>query len=151
MSTILVVDDQPMVRRLLAHLFSAEGYEVVEAEDGRWALEALGGTTPPDVCILDVMMPALDGWEVLRRIRSDPETQDLPVVMLTARGQAQDRLRAWRLGCDAFIPKPFDPPDCLEEVRAVLARSPEERLGLRERQRAVAEGLTSRSGRRRAG
>ena len=56
-----MVDDQPMVRRLLAHLFSAEGYEVVEAEDGRWALEALGGTTPPDVCILDVMMPARAG------------------------------------------------------------------------------------------
>jgi CheY-like chemotaxis protein len=147
--TILVVDDQAAVRRLLNHMLVTEGYQVMQAEDGAWALEALRGPITPDLCVLDVMMPGVDGWEVLRSVRQDPTLADLPVVLLTAKGQPQDRLRGWELGCDAYIPKPFDPPDCLNEIHAVLARPPAERSALRRRQLTVVRSMLA--GDRKAG
>jgi len=140
MSTILVVDDQPAVRRLLGVVLEDAGFEVQQAEGGAEALEQVT-TTPPSACVLDVMMPRVDGWEVLRALRANEATANLPIVMLTAKGDPQDRLRGWELGCDAYIPKPFDPPELIKEVNAVLALSPSERGALRERQRTVVRAL----------
>jgi DNA-binding response OmpR family regulator len=148
MRTILVVDDQPAVRRLLRALLEMAGFEVSEAEDGAWAMEAIR-TRAPDLVVLDIMMPRVDGWQVLTEVRDDPEVGELPVIVLTAKGQPADRLRGWELGCDAYIPKPFDPPECLNEVLAVLNRTPAERRSLRERQLTVVRSMVT--GGRRAG
>lgn len=145
MSMILVVDDQPAVRRLLGVVLEDAGFEVRQAEGGAEALEEVK-TTHPSACVLDVMMPRVDGWEVLRTLRADEATADLPVVMLTARGEPQDRLKGWELGCDAYLPKPFDPPDLIKEVNAVLALSPPERKALRERQQTVVRALVDSNG-----
>ena len=148
MRSILVVDDQPAVRRLLRALLEMAGFEVTEAEDGAWALEAVR-TQQPDLVVLDIMMPRVDGWKVLTEIREDPDLTELPVIVLTAKGQPRDRLRGWEVGCDAYIPKPFDPPECLDEVHAVLSRTPSERRALRERQKTVVRSMVA--GSRRAG
>ena len=130
------------------HLFGSAGYEVREAEDGAQALASIRDGAP-DLCVLDVMMPGIDGWDVLRQVREDPRTSELPVIMLTAKGQSRERLRGWELGCDAYIPKPFDPPECLNEVLAVMARTPHERAAMRERQLSVVRSMVV--GDRRAG
>lgn len=151
MKRILVVDDQPSLRRLMDVVLSDAGFEVELAEGGEQALRRIG-TAPPEVCVLDVMMPRVDGWEVLRAIRDDPSTAELPVVLLTAKGEPGDRLRGWELGCDAYVAKPFDPPDVVQEVMAVLTREPAERRAMRERQatfaRSMLEKTSGRGGRR---
>jgi DNA-binding response OmpR family regulator len=144
MKRILVVDDQPALRRLMDVVLSEAGFEVQLAEGGAEALEAVRAA-PPEVCVLDVMMPRVNGWEVLEALRADPATEDLPVVMLTAKGDPRDRLRGWELGCDAYLPKPFDPPDVVNEVMAVLTREPAERQALRERQLTVVRAMLSKS------
>jgi len=149
MKRILVVDDQPALRRLMDVVLSEAGFEVHLAEGGAEALEAVRAA-PPEVCVLDVMMPRVNGWEVLEALRADPATEDLPVVMLTAKGDPRDRLRGWELGCDAYLPKPFDPPDVVNEVMAVLTREPAERQALRERQLTVVRATLSK-GRERNG
>lgn len=147
MKRILVVDDQPALRRLMDVVLSEAGFEVQLAEGGAEALEAVRAA-PPEVCVLDVMMPRVNGWHVLEALRADPATEDLPVVMLTAKGDPRDRLRGWELGCDAYLPKPFDPPDVVNEVMAVLTREPTERQALRERQLTVVRAMLGSSGRR---
>ena len=144
-----MVDDQPALRRLMDVVLSEAGFEVQLAEGGAEALEAVRAA-PPEVCVLDVMMPRVNGWEVLEALRADPATEDLPVVMLTAKGDPRDRLRGWELGCDAYLPKPFDPPDVVNEVMAVLTREPAERQALRERQLTVVRATLSK-GRERNG
>ena len=139
-----MVDDQPALRRLMDVVLSEAGFEVQLAEGGAEALEAVRAA-PPEVCVLDVMMPRVNGWEVLEALRADPATEDLPVVMLTAKGDPRDRLRGWELGCDAYLPKPFDPPDVVNEVMAVLTREPAERQALRERQLTVVRAMLSKS------
>ena len=150
MGKILVVDDQPAVRRLLEVVLEDAGFEVQQAEGGAEALECVQ-TGQTRACVLDVMMPRVDGWEVLRRLRSDPATADLPVVMLTAKGDPQDRLRGWELGCDAYVPKPFDPPELVRQLAAVLALEPAERGALRERQMTVVRALVETGSKRRNG
>ncbi len=148
MQNILVVDDQAFVRRILVHLLGLEGDRVTEAADGEEALKAIRGSSPPELCVLDVAMPRVDGWEVLREVRADPMTADLPVIMLTARGQPSERLRGWELGCDAYVRKPFDPPEVLQEIRAVLVRNNADRRANRERQMTVIRTMTPGSQRR---
>src|SRR5687767_6291775 len=154
MKTILVVDDQPAVRRLLGVVLEDAGFDVAQAEGGAEALEQVK-STPPTACVLDVMMPRVDGWEVLKTLRANASTAHLPVVMLTAKGDPQDRLKGWELGCDAYLPKPFDPPELVRELMAVLTLSPAERGALRERQKTVVRALVDSkpngSRRRRAG
>ena len=153
MSKILVVDDQPAVRRLLEVVLVDAGFDVAQAQDGAEALEQVR-TGHPRACVLDVMMPRVDGWEVLRTLRGDPSTADLPVIMLTAKGDPRDRLRGWELGCDAYVPKPFDPPELVRQLAAVLALSPADRGALRERQMTVVRALVQEAptnGRRRVG
>lgn len=105
---ILVVDDEADVRLLCKVNLEFEGYEVIDAADGDEALQMIDAEQP-DLMLLDVMMPGLDGWEVLARIRSNRETSDLPVVMLTALTRAPDQLKGWSLGISEYVTKPFNP------------------------------------------
>lgn len=116
---ILIVDDEPEIGRLLSLILRGAGFEVAAVEDGRAALEHLAASAT-DLVLLDVIMPELDGFETLRRIRESLPTATLPVLMLTAGAGAGDRARAERLGADDFIAKPFDPVDVVERVRARL-------------------------------
>jgi DNA-binding response OmpR family regulator len=114
---ILVCDDDELLVDLLTYRLEAKGYQVSAARDGGEALERLG-TVKPDAVVLDAMMPVIDGFEVLRRIREQPATANLPVVMLSARKQERDIVGALELGANDFVVKPFIP----EELLARLAR-----------------------------
>lgn len=112
---VLIAEDEPHIVESLRFLLRREGYAVDEAVDGESAVERLSAA-PADLMILDVMLPRLNGFEVLRRLRADPILAATPVVMLTAKGQAQDRRTAQDLGVDAFITKPFSNRDVVEHV-----------------------------------
>jgi DNA-binding response OmpR family regulator len=116
---VLVVDDEPMVRDVLARYLEKEGYEVDVAEDGEQALDALA-TQVPDLVLLDLMLPRVDGLEVLRRMRERTPTA---VIMLTARGEETDRVVGLELGADDYVTKPFSPREVVARVRAVLRRA----------------------------
>lgn len=116
---ILVVDDEPHIRRLLATRLEAEGYDVSEADDGVLGLAALEAD-PPDLVLLDVMMPGPSGFEVLATIRAHPEHSALPVIILTAKGQDDDRELAMAGGATDFITKPFSPMKLLARIRDLL-------------------------------
>jgi DNA-binding response OmpR family regulator len=115
---ILVVDDEPMVRDVLARYLEADGFEVATASDGLEALDAVRHTDP-DLVVLDLMLPHLDGLEVMRRLR---ERADTPVVLLTAKGEEVDRIVGLELGADDYVAKPFSPREVVARVRAVLRR-----------------------------
>jgi DNA-binding response OmpR family regulator len=119
---ILIVDDDPVIVRLLQINFRLEGYEVDTASRGEEALERVRANRP-DVVILDVMMPGLDGWEVCRRLKETPAVSHIPVIFLSARAQDEDRKRGYALGVDEYVTKPFDPAHLVEIVRAALAKS----------------------------
>ncbi|HEY3364076.1 MAG TPA: response regulator transcription factor [Symbiobacteriaceae bacterium] len=116
--TILVVDDEPRMRELIRLYLQAE-YTVNEARDGLEALKQLS-TAEPDLVILDVMMPKLDGWATLERIRAE---SSIPVIMLTARGEVPDRVHGLRLGADDYMAKPFDGRELVARVEAHLRRA----------------------------
>jgi two-component system, OmpR family, response regulator MprA len=122
---VLVVDDDPKILSLLRRGLSFEGYAVTTAEDGPGALTA-ARDQPPDLVVLDVMMPGLDGLEVCRRLRAGAE--DVPILMLTARDTVPDRVAGLDAGADDYLVKPFAFDELLARVRALLRRSrPEER------------------------
>jgi DNA-binding response OmpR family regulator len=116
---ILIVDDEPEIGRILSLILRGAGFEVAAVGGGRAALEHLAASAT-DLVLLDVIMPELDGFETLRRIRAAPATARVPVLMLTANAGAADRARAESLGADDFIAKPFDPADVVERIRARL-------------------------------
>lgn len=118
---VLLAEDEPHIIELLAFLLGREGFSVRTETDGAAALAA-AVEEPPDVMILDVMLPALDGFEVMRRLRAAPDGPRVPVIMLTAKGQREDRDTAERLQVDAFISKPFSNAELIETVRR-LARA----------------------------
>jgi len=121
MATILVVDDERDLVFATKLYLEAEDYEVLAAYDGHQALEVLGAVEElPDLVILDVFMPRMSGWDVLRMIRASERTQSLPVIMLTAAGQDADKARGWDLGVDWYQTKPFDPKDLLVVIERVL-------------------------------
>ena len=116
---ILVVDDQPESIRLLHAVLSPRGYSVDSVSSGAEALERLAAEPAPDLVLLDVVMPEIDGYEVCRRIRATPATELLPVVMLTA-SSGEERLRALEAGADDFVMKPFDQAELLARARSLI-------------------------------
>jgi DNA-binding response OmpR family regulator len=118
---ILVADDSTTVRRVVSARLTADGHDVVEAEDGEEAL-ALARTEQPALVVLDKVMPKLDGFEVVRALRADPATRDLPIVMLTDRSGEDDVLDGLGLGVDEYMPKPFSPRELSMRVTRALAR-----------------------------
>ena len=119
-SNILVVDDESRMRKLLKDFLSAKGYQILEAEDGEKAIEVFEmNKNKIKLILLDVMMPKLDGWSVLRKIRQE---SNVPVIMLTARGEEQDELFGFELGVDEYISKPFSPKILVARVEAILKR-----------------------------
>lgn len=117
--TILVAEDSLVIRVALRRQLSAQGYEVVEAEDGAEAL-ARCREVRPDVLLLDVEMPRLDGHQVLAMVKEDPELRDIPVVFLSARAKTDDVAEALRLGAHDYLRKPFEPSELIARVRAAL-------------------------------
>jgi two-component system, OmpR family, phosphate regulon response regulator PhoB len=118
---VLVVEDEPPLQKLLAYNLEAAGFAVVQAFDGEEA-QTLIDERPPDLVLLDWMLPQLSGLELCRRLRRRPGTAHLPIIMLTARGEEPDRLRGLDTGADDFITKPFSPAELIARVRAVLRR-----------------------------
>jgi DNA-binding response OmpR family regulator len=123
--TVVIVDDEPDVVLLCRVNLEFEGFRVLDASDGDTAL-ALVQAELPDVVLLDVMLPESDGWTVLERMKADPATRDIPVVLLTAKVQDADRTRGWRAGAAEYVTKPFSPTDLSRIVADVLATTPEE-------------------------
>ena len=121
MSNILVVDDESRMRKLIKDFLIKDNYNVLEAGDGEKALEIFENEKEKiDLIILDVMMPKQDGWSVLRKIR---QSSQVPVIMLTARGEEQDELFGFELGADEYISKPFSPKILVARVEAILKRT----------------------------
>jgi DNA-binding response OmpR family regulator len=118
---ILIVDDESAIRLVCRVNLDSAGFETIEAEDGETAL-ALARSERPDLILLDVMLPGLDGWEVAAKLREMPETRDIPIVFLTARSAAPDEVRGHEVGGLGFIAKPFDPAELSQTVTATLRR-----------------------------
>ena len=118
---ILIVDGESRMRKLIKDFLTAKGYCILEAEDGEKALQVFEQNSEKiDLILLDVMMPKLDGWSVLRQIR---QTSQIPIIMLTARGEEQDELFGFELGVDEYISKPFSPKILVARVEAILKRT----------------------------
>ena len=119
--TVLVVDDESRMRKLIKDFLAQKGYSILEAGDGEEALQVYEeNKSHINLILLDVMMPKLDGWSVLRQIR---QTSRIPIIMLTARGEEQDELFGFELGVDEYISKPFSPKILVARVEAILKRT----------------------------
>lgn len=114
---VFIAEDEPNILESLSFLLGREGWEVTSALDGNSALEQLNGSTLPDVVILDIMLPHRNGFDILRQLRASPRTRDLPVIVLTAKGQEKDRKTAEEIGASAFVTKPFSNKDVVDQVR----------------------------------
>ena len=119
---VLVVDDDDVIRQLITVNLELEGFEVIPAVDGQDALDKVKDAQP-DVVTLDVMMPRVDGWEAAARLREDPETAHIKVILLSARAQESDIQRGERIGVDAYLTKPFDPDELIDVVRRLVDAS----------------------------
>ena len=118
MSRVLVVDDDPHIRELVRILLEREGFDVREAADGCEALAKLS-TIKADMVILDVMMPNMDGWELCRQLR---QAGDLPLLIVTAKGETSQKIKGFQLGTDDYLVKPFEPAEMVARVKALLKR-----------------------------
>ena len=116
---ILVVDDERHIVRLVEVNLTRAGYEILTAYDGVEALEKVKADKP-DMIVLDVMMPRMDGFEVLKRLQADAGTQDIPVIMLTAKAQDADIFRGWSSGVSSYLTKPFNPRELLTFVERIF-------------------------------
>jgi DNA-binding response OmpR family regulator len=119
--TVLVADDDEDILELVSFRLERAGYEVLTARDGADAL-ATAQERQPDLAVLDVMMPGLNGYEVTQRLRADDATRDIPVILLTARVQEADVNRGFEAGADDYLRKPFSPQELRARVQAVIAR-----------------------------
>ena len=117
---ILVVDDESRMRKLVKDFLNRAGYQVLEAGDGEEAVDVFFSTKGIDLLVLDVMMPRMDGWEVVREIR---KVSEVPIIMLTAKDQENDELQGFDLGVDEYISKPFSPKILVASIEAILRRT----------------------------
>jgi DNA-binding response OmpR family regulator len=122
MRTILIVDDEPEILRVLDHNLTKAGFVVITAKDGEQALDAVR-RHGPDLVILDVMLPGIDGWDVCKRMKADPATAVTPILMLTARAEEESRILGLELGADDYVTKPFGLREVIARVKALLRRS----------------------------
>jgi DNA-binding response OmpR family regulator len=136
MARILVVDDEPDVLLLCRMNLEHAGHQVIEAPDGEQGL-LLARKHRPDAVILDLMLPNVDGYEVLRSLNEDPASVDLAVVVLTAKARQEDRVRCLRSGADEFVTKPFSPGSLVDTVEQLLAMEPESRAGRRAEHQSI--------------
>ena len=118
---VLVVDDDEDILELVTFRLERSGYTVVQARDGEEAWN-LAQAQPPDLAVLDVMMPKLDGFELTRRMRANPETERVPIILLTARAQDADVQQGFDAGADDYLRKPFSPQELRARVQAILGR-----------------------------
>ena len=117
---ILVCDDERSIVRLIQVNLERQGWSVVTAYDGKEGLEKVK-SDKPDIVVLDVMMPYMDGFEVLKNLRRDPEYQNLPVVMLTAKAQDKDVFEGYHVGADVYLTKPFNPMELVTFIKRIIA------------------------------
>jgi two-component system cell cycle response regulator DivK len=117
---ILVVEDQEDNRQILRDLLGSAGYELIEAVDGEQAL-VMYAKQRPDLILMDIQLPLLDGYEATRRIRTDPESKGIPIIAVTSYALAGDEAKALAAGCDGYITKPYSPRALLAKVREYLA------------------------------
>jgi two-component system alkaline phosphatase synthesis response regulator PhoP/two-component system response regulator VicR len=122
---ILVCDDERSIVRLIQVNLERQGWQVVTAYDGKEGLEKIMAEKP-DICVLDVMMPYMDGFEVLKNLRREPSTQKLPVVMLTAKAQDKDVFEGYHYGADVYLTKPFNPMELVTFIKRIIAGSDSE-------------------------
>lgn len=118
--TVLVVEDDVHIAHVLSFMLERQGYQVTHAADGRAAVEHVASQPPPDLVLLDVMLPYVDGFEIVRVIRTQAGWETTPVIMLTAKNTERDTVRALEAGANDFIIKPFQPQDLLARLRRVL-------------------------------
>lgn len=126
LETVLIVDDEQDLRRLLGYFLKKEGYEVLEAATGEEALN-LAREDPPDLIILDLMLPGIDGIEVCRLLKRNESTVSIPIIMLTAKGAEADIVKGLETGADDYVPKPFSTAVLVARVKSLLRRSAERR------------------------
>lgn len=119
MSTVLVVEDSVTQREMITELLKGSGLTVTVASDGVEAMEQIQGHRP-DLVVLDIVMPRMNGYEVCRRLKADPKTQNVPVVMCSSKGEEFDRYWGMKQGADAYITKPFQPGEMLKTVKQLL-------------------------------
>jgi two-component system cell cycle response regulator DivK len=122
MAKILLVEDNEMNRDMLSRRLIRRGYEVVIAVDGESGL-TLAGTEAPNLILMDMSLPILDGWEATRRLKAHPSTRDIPVIALTAHAMSSDRDKAIEAGCDDYDTKPVELPRLLEKIEALMAKT----------------------------
>jgi len=133
----MTVDDADDLRALVRTILESNDFDVIEAASGRAALDLLAAGIRPDVVVLDVQMPDLDGWDTLAAIRARPDTADVAVVLCTVRAAQADIEHGWRLGCDGFLTKPFAIGELARTVLDVSSRTPDERAALRTEHQAA--------------
>ena len=120
MNKILLVEDNEMNRDMLTRRLERKGYEVVIAVDGKAGIDMASSATP-DIILMDLSLPVIDGWEATRKIKADPATQSIPVIALTAHAMAGDEQKALAAGCDDYDTKPIELPRLLEKIENLLA------------------------------
>ncbi|MGH7324930.1 MAG: response regulator [Candidatus Rokuibacteriota bacterium] len=118
---VLIVEDEPDVAELIRYNLQKEGYEVLLATNGTDALKRVRESRP-DVVLLDLMVPQLNGWEICRRLKQDPDTRGIPVIMVTGRVEEGDKVLGFELGADDYVTKPFSPRELIARIRAVVRR-----------------------------
>jgi two-component system, cell cycle response regulator DivK len=116
---ILVVEDQPDDRQIIRDVLAGTDYEITEAEDGEHALAAVAKERP-DLILMEIQLPSMDGYEAMRRIRTDPALLSVPIIAVSSYAPSEEQQKAWAAGCDDFVPKPYSPHQLLEKIRQYL-------------------------------
>ena len=124
---ILVVDDEIYIVHILDFSLGMEGYEVVTALDGEQALQKVQDLRP-DLIVLDIMMPKMDGYETCKALKADPQTRDIPVILLSAKGRSVDQQMGLEVGAEDYITKPFSPRKLVERINAILGQDSSQRM-----------------------